>query len=561
MRRNDIKKLILCIVLCLAALAALSAVVVSEITNERSLREVTFFERNATPVVTSAENVPGGVQVTWNAYSGAGAYRVFYKASDDTSWKKAGDTSGTSFTITGLDSGTFYDFTVRCIDIEDADITSTCVSSETGAADIAEPDFSTAAGIKISSDISDSTSSFRIFRRSFGKNDQIIPENSTGVNYTGISVEYVERPGLTGADNVNGGVKITWEASSGAGMYEVLYRASGTDNWTSAGLTGETEYTVTGLSSGTKYDFTVRCVDTETGKAVTRNAAAKCFTYIEAPVLTGAVNTDDGVELSWNACGGAVAYRVFYRMSGSDEWIEAGDTTDTVCTIAGLYSNITYEFTVRCVDHPSGTEYTSAYDTEGLSLLREGDPYIAETDGSKYLYTSDGEIYSSYSGLYTYLDTIYKISGGVVTGTTTGDEAAMYEVAQKQTSATNYLILINKSTFRLGVYQWINNCWQEIRYVTCSIGAASTPTVEGTFTVSDQWYYFDSDNVRVFYPTRFYGAYWIHSILYTQTDNPETVVDSRLGYMVSHGCVRVSLADAKYINQNIPKGTTVYIYH
>ncbi len=71
MKRNDTKKLILCILLCLAAFAALSAVVVSEITNDLSLRAVTFFERNATPVVTSAENVPGGVKVTWKAYSGA----------------------------------------------------------------------------------------------------------------------------------------------------------------------------------------------------------------------------------------------------------------------------------------------------------------------------------------------------------------------------------------------------------------------------------------------------------------------------------------------------------
>ncbi len=427
--------------------------------------------------------------------------------------------------------------------------------------DIEELDFSTAAGIKSRSDISDGIFSCQIFTRAFGKDEHIFPENSTGVNYTGISIEYIECPGLTDVCNVNGGVKITWETCAGAGMYEVLYRASGTDRWTSAGLSGETEYTVTGLSSGTKYDFTVRCVNTETGKVTTGNAPAKSLIYIETPVLTGAVNTDDGVELSWNACGGAVAYRVFYRISGSDTWAKAGDTTDTVYTIAGLYSNITYEFTVRCVDHPSGTEYTSAYDTEGLSLLREGDPYIVETDDGGYLYDSDGEIYSSYSGLYTYLDTIYKISGGAVTGTATGDEAAMYETAQKQTSSTNYLILINKSTFRLGVYRWINNCWQEIRYIPCSIGAASTPTVEGTFTVSDQWYYFDSENVRVFYPTRFYGAYWIHSILYEQTDDPETVVDGRLESMVSHGCVRVSLADAKYINQNIPKGTTVYVYH
>jgi lipoprotein-anchoring transpeptidase ErfK/SrfK len=39
-----------------------------------------------------------------------------------------------------------------------------------------------------------------------------------------------------------------------------------------------------------------------------------------------------------------------------------------------------------------------------------------------------------------------------------------------------------------------------------------------------------------------------------------SIQDGRLGINASHGCVRLSLSDAKWIYDNIPSGTTVVVY-
>ena len=50
-------------------------------------------------------------------------------------------------------------------------------------------------------------------------------------------------------------------------------------------------------------------------------------------------------------------------------------------------------------------------------------------------------------------------------------------------------------------------------------------------------------------------------MLYDVDSGPYTVQDGRLGMGISHGCVRLALADAKWIYDTIPSGTKVVVYH
>ena len=68
----------------------------------------------AAPVLTSATSTSDGVLVKWQKVTGAELYRVFRKEGNG-SWKKAGDTTSTSFTDKTVKSGVTYTYTVRCM--------------------------------------------------------------------------------------------------------------------------------------------------------------------------------------------------------------------------------------------------------------------------------------------------------------------------------------------------------------------------------------------------------------------------------------------------------------
>lgn len=136
--------------------------------------------------------------------------------------------------------------------------------------------------------------------------------------------------------------------------------------------------------------------------------------------------------------------------------------------------------------------------------------------------------------------------------------ASMYQTAQNYSSGTDYLLLVDTTACKTGVFYRGENSWEYLYYWPCSPGAPDTPTVKGVFTVTSlKMYGFYSFGSYQYYATQFYGDYLFHSTTYN-TDG--SVQDDRLGMQLSHGCVRLSIDDAKWIYDNIPAGTTVFIY-
>ena len=138
------------------------------------------------------------------------------------------------------------------------------------------------------------------------------------------------------------------------------------------------------------------------------------------------------------------------------------------------------------------------------------------------------------------------------------DMSVMMARANLYSSSTGYLLLVNRSTHKVGIFQGWQGNWKCIQYWDCSDGAPSTPTVEGTFRVGSKGYYFDSGSARCYWYTQFYGNYLFHSVLYYKNG---TLMDGRLGMALSHGCVRLNINNAKWIYDNIPVGSTVCVYH
>ena len=126
--------------------------------------------------------------------------------------------------------------------------------------------------------------------------------------------------------------------------------------------------------------------------------------------------------------------------------------------------------------------------------------------------------------------------------------------------STSTFLLVTNLKERL-TYVFIrdnNNTWKQLYKWECTIGKPSTPTITGVFFINGRKPYFGTSQYRVKYATRIKHAYYYHSILYNSTG--KYVTDGRLGMALSHGCIRLATENAKWIYENIPDNTTVFIH-
>ena len=96
-----------------------------------------------------------------------------------------------------------------------------------------------------------------------------------------------------------------------------------------------------------------------------------------------------------------------------------------------------------------------------------------------------------------------------------------------------------------------------IRAMLCSTGLA-TPT--GTYNTPNKFRWLGLVGPSYGqYCTQIYGDFLFHSVPYESRDNRTLMTDeyNKLGTTCSHGCIRLCVADAKWIYDNCPLGTKV----
>lgn len=103
-----------------------------------------------------------------------------------------------------------------------------------------------------------------------------------------------------------------------------------------------------------------------------------------------------------------------------------------------------------------------------------------------------------------------------------------------------------------------------VKAMTCSVGRRGDDTPVGVFTIRDHlsWAILDGPSLGQ-YSSHFLPEYLFHSVpMHTTTRDPYKVSAkdyNNLGKPASAGCVRLSIADAKWIYYNVPVGSTVVI--
>ena len=202
-------------------------------------------------------------------------------------------------------------------------------------------------------------------------------KNAT-IHYNYSTETTLSTPKISSVENTSIGVKITWGKISGAEKYRVYYKTE-SGSWTKIADTTATNYTWTKAASGTKYTFTIRCVDKD-GKNFTSDydKTGKSITYIAAPNLSAVENTATGIKIIWAKSTGAAKYRVYYKTSGGS-WTKITDTTSTSYTWTGAKSGTKYTFTVRCITS-DGKSFTSSFDSTGKTITYVAAPKLSSVE-------------------------------------------------------------------------------------------------------------------------------------------------------------------------------------
>ncbi|MDO4521893.1 MAG: L,D-transpeptidase family protein [Eubacteriales bacterium] len=123
----------------------------------------------------------------------------------------------------------------------------------------------------------------------------------------------------------------------------------------------------------------------------------------------------------------------------------------------------------------------------------------------------------------------------------------------------NMRVEVNRQKNVVTIYE--NNL--PIKAMTCSTGLHNGTPV-GTFIMQDKlsWWYLNGPSIGQ-YCSHFLPAYLFHSVpMYNSGKNPYNVSASdynKLGQQASEGCVRLCVADARWMYYNVPIGSTVMI--
>ena len=265
--------------------------------NYSGTKTLTFNINLATPNVT-VSNATNGVKITWNAIAGAKNYKVYksiYSGGKWSAWTaiKTGVT-GTTYTDTSVKSNDNVKYTVRAFN---GSYSSTYKSSS--------------------------------------------------------SIKYLAAPTVT-VSNATNGVKITWNAVSGAKNYKVyksVYSGGKWSAWTAikTGVTG-TSYTDTSVKSNANVKYTVRAFN---GNFSSTYKSSSSIKFLATPTVKAA-NAAKGVTVTWNKIAGAKTYTVYRSVYSGGKWsgwtaIKTG-VTGTSYTDTAVKSGATVRYTVKAIN-------------------------------------------------------------------------------------------------------------------------------------------------------------------------------------------------------------------
>lgn len=282
------------------------------------------------------------IKLSWKASTGAKAYQVYQKI--DGKWKKLDNTSKTSYTVTGLDSVTKYEFRVRA--------------------------YAKAGSKTLYSDF----------------------KNISKTTTIGKVTE------LKATEVTQSSAKLTWNKVQGATSY-IVKLTDVTSGYTNSIAADSNSVVLDKLYS--QREYSVKLVAKNEAAGITGpNSAA--FTFSTAPSgiknLKAEASSGTTVKLTWDKIDGVDAYQVFYAKFDSSgnmgDYEKFGNIKTNSCTVDGLFSGSYYSFRVRAYTKTNAGTVYSDYSVVDKFFLPVS---VAKISNFKQTSVSDNEILLEWS--------------------------------------------------------------------------------------------------------------------------------------------------------------------
>ncbi len=133
--------------------------------------------------------------------------------------------------------------------------------------------------------------------------------------------------------------------------------------------------------------------------------------------------------------------------------------------------------------------------------------------------------------------------------------------AKNYASDTQYLIWVNVSMQRVNIFKGSKENWELVRSAIVGTGASGSSTPVGVYTTTykqSAGWTTSTYTCRPVVGFKKNTGYAFHSRLYYPGSNKLT--DARIGFPVSHGCIRMYDEDVNFIYSNVPNGSTVVVF-
>ncbi|MGN1316568.1 MAG: hypothetical protein ACI4VW_05830 [Acutalibacteraceae bacterium] len=177
--------------------------------------------------------------------------------------------------------------------------------------------------------------------------------------------------------NEQKGIKVSWNATTGADKYIVLRKTTGefAEIYRTAN-SSVTSYVDTSVSNTETYTYTVRSLN-EDGYNTSSNATQLTIKRIVAPSTLTLKNNDGSIVATWSKVTGATSYKLFRRTVDSNgtksDWVAVSSRSSALTyTDKSVTKGKTYEYAVRSYTEGSNKElyYNGLYGAKQIVCMK-----------------------------------------------------------------------------------------------------------------------------------------------------------------------------------------------
>lgn len=357
--------------------------------------------------------------------------------------------------------------------------------------------------------------------------------------------------------SINSGMNLA--ATSGGDVVQKAPDGSDTQKWQPKISKGSTVL----VNVGTGKVLDVASAGTSNGTDVrvyaANGSAAQLFTFTSTDLVAKSTYyikplaaSSMAIDVPSNSSANGTKIQIYKKNdSGAQKW-KVSKNSDGTYSIKNAQSGKALELSgtsvqINSSNNSAAQKWIFTYCTGGgIVITSSSNPSIALTVSNGSFAASSSVVGAADEGLNTQKFTFEKTM--YIPSNVPSNFRAMYTKAYSNSSATDWLILVDRGNHLLGVFQGGKENWNLVKALRCTTGKFSTPTPAGVTVTTNKYYYHSQSYWRT---VIFNGMYGIHSVVNG---------DWELGKSSSNGCIRINRNEAIWLYRTVPLGTTVIVY-